>query len=269
MRRLIVHGAAGRLGRRIVALALRDPDWELVAGYVRPGDPRTGTDLGVWGGQPPVGRALAPLVDAVPAADVAIDVSVPAASVRFVQRMAQAGLPVLVATTGHDPGERAAIERCAGRIPVLWAPNLSVGIALLGSLVERLAAVLGTEADVEIVEAHHRHKRDAPSGTALALARRVARARGQALREALRTGRHGRSEGQRPQGEIGLHAVRAGEIVGEHTVVFAWGRERLELVHRAGDRDVFAAGALRVAGFLADTTAPGLYGVEDALQPPP
>jgi 4-hydroxy-tetrahydrodipicolinate reductase len=263
--RLIVHGAAGRLGRRIVALAAADPAWEVVAAIVRPGDPRTGRDAGALAGADPTGVSLGPEPSPLPKADVAIDVSTAEACPGFCERAAAQGIPSVVATTGLSTEGRAALERAAERVPILVAPNLSTGVALLTRLVREAARALGTEADIEVVEAHHSRKRDAPSGTALALATAAAHARGQAPAQTLRHGRAGCSPGGRPPGEIGLHAVRAGDIVGEHTVTLAFGNERLELVHRAHDRTVFARGGLRAAAFLAEGPPPGIYGPEDAL----
>ncbi len=178
---------------------------------------------------------------------------------RFVEQAAAQGIPLVVASTGWGAAGEAAIERAAVRVPVLVAANLARGVAILGRLAAEAARLCGAQADIEIIETHHRHKRDAPSGTALRLAETIARACGEE-----RPVGCGRSAARRP-GEIGVHAVRAGDVVGEHTVVFAFGSQRLELVHRVHDRAVFAAGALRAARFVAACGRPGRYGPEDAL----
>jgi 4-hydroxy-tetrahydrodipicolinate reductase len=166
-------------------------------------------------------------------------------------------------TTGLSDAQQAALAQAAATIPVLWAANFSLGVALLRKLAAQAAATLGEEFDVEIVEAHHRHKQDAPSGTALALGRTIADARRRSLGDVARYARHG-LVGPRTPGEIGFAVVRAADIVGEHTVLFAAPGERLELTHRAGSRDVFALGALRAALWLAGRPA-GAYDIADVL----
>ncbi|GIW73467.1 MAG: 4-hydroxy-tetrahydrodipicolinate reductase [Planctomycetota bacterium] len=263
--RLIVHGASGRMGRRVVALAAAQPGWQVVAALGRPGSQLLGRDAGELAGVGPLGVPLQPRWPEQLQADAAIDFSTPPAAARFVQQCAARAVPVVVGTTGLQPAERAVLERAAERVAVLLAANLSTGVALLQRLVREAAAALGLQAEIEIVEVHHRHKRDAPSGTALVLARAAAAARGQDVEAVLRRGRPAeQGAASRSPGEIGLHAVRLGEVVGEHTVMFAFGAERLELTHRAHDRDVFAQGALRAAAFVR-SAPPGLYGPEAAL----
>jgi 4-hydroxy-tetrahydrodipicolinate reductase len=259
------------MGRRVIALAAARPgEFELAAALVRPGDPRTGRDAGeVAGVGRPLGVPLAPAFPAGAAPAAAIDFSTAEAAGRFATACAARRVPLVVATTGLSPEARAAIEAAAQAVPVLIASNLSLGVALAVRLVREAAGALGVEADVEIVETHHRKKRDAPSGTAITLGRAVAEARCQDPARAIVYGRplYGKiAEGDRPAGEIALHAQRLGDVVGEHTVAFGFGSERLEIGHKAHSRDVFAQGALRAAAFVAGA-APGLYGPEDVLFP--
>jgi len=265
MLRMIVLGAAGRMGRRVVALSEDLDVFEVVGAVIRPDDPRIGDDAGLVAGTNVLG---VPLTSDVPdvEADVAVDFSSPGGTRRLVPQLRDRGVGVVVATTGLDAETRALLVDAARRIPVLVAPNLSVGIALLSALVEQASRALGLEADVELVETHHRNKRDAPSGTALHLAERVAAARGQNLEEVAIYGRRaGGGERVRRGEEIAIHALRTGDVVGEHTVSFGFGSERLELTHRAHSRGVFARGAVRAAQFLSGAN-PGLYGMGDLLK---
>jgi len=263
---IAVNGAAGRMGRRVIALAGEDGAFRVTAALVREGDARLGTDAGVAAGVGPIRVPLAvELPEGDPRPQVAIDFSDPDGSAAFVAACVARRLPVVVATTGFHERARRALEEAAKEIPIFVAPNLSVGVALLARLCAEAARALGLEADIEVTEAHHRKKKDAPSGTALQLARAVAAARGQDLGDVVSYGRHGLSDADRPRGEIGIHALRLGDVVGEHTVSFGFGAERIEITHKAHSRDVFARGALRAARFLA-TACPGLYGPDDLLQ---
>jgi 4-hydroxy-tetrahydrodipicolinate reductase len=260
------------MGRRVIALASEEGGARVVAALARPGDARIGQDAGALAGVAPIGVALTDALPASLAAEgaaapaVAIDFSAPAASLAFARICAERRLPLVVATTGFEEAGRASIAEAARAIPLLLAPNLSLGVALLARLCAEAARILGLDADIEIAEAHHRKKKDAPSGTALHLARAVAAARGQDLAAVATYGRRGLSEGERPRGEIGIHALRLGDVVGEHTVALGFGAERIEITHKSHSRDVFARGALRAARFLA-SAAPGLYGPEDLLRP--
>jgi len=190
---------------------------------------------------------------------------VPAATISRARQCAEAGVALLIGTTGLSAQQRSEIEdEVATRVPVLIAPNMSVGVNLLYDLVARAAGVLGQGYDVEVIEAHHRRKVDAPSGTAMELARRLCAALGRDPDAVLLYGRSGRV-GQRTGEEIAVHAVRGGDIVGDHTVLFAGPGERIELTHRASSRDVFATGAIRAARFLQGQ-GPGLYTMQDALR---
>jgi len=200
---------------------------------------------------------------ALQGAAVAIDFSLPQCTAVHARACLDRGVPLLVGTTGFDRDTRAALESASAHIPVLIAANTSVGVAVLSRLVELATVALGDAYDIEISEAHHRMKRDAPSGTALALGEIAAGARGRRLAELAVYDRHG-AQGPRVAGSIGFSVVRAGDIVGEHTVTFAAQGERFELTHRATDRIVFARGALRAAEWLIGRP-PGLYGMRDVL----
>jgi 4-hydroxy-tetrahydrodipicolinate reductase len=200
---------------------------------------------------------------ALGAAAVAIDFSLPQAVAANAQACVRARVPLLVGTTGLDAAARAALAAAAGTIPVLIAPNTSVGVNVAAQLVNLATRALGPGYDVEILEAHHRMKRDAPSGTALLLGEVVAAARGRALADVAVFERHGADRAREP-GSIGFAVLRAGDIVGEHTVIFAVAGERVEITHRATDRITFARGALRAAGWLVGRPA-GLYSMNDVL----
>lgn len=256
--RLAIHGAGGRMGVRLIQLAAEAPDLTLAAAIERAGHPRLGDDAGSLSGLEPVSVPLAAALDA--AADVAIDFSTPSASLAFAGACAARSLPLVVGTTGFDPDQRRAIEVHAARIPLLISANFSRAVNLLMRLTGEAARVLGQDADIEIVERHHHFKKDAPSGTALRLADIAANAIGS---DRLAHGRHGQV-GERPRGEIGLHALRTGDNPGEHTVVFGLMGEYLELSHRALNRDGFCRGALDAARFLAGKPA-RLYTMDDLL----
>lgn len=263
MTKLIVTGAAGRMGRQVLAAALEDRRIEVVAGLVRPGSDVAGTDLGVLAGRAPVGIPCMVAQGALPAAaDVVLDFSQPAAAVLYAAAAAAAGCAFLTGTTGLSPEQRGAIEAHATRIPVTIAPNTSLGLTALLDVLPALVAALGSDYDIEIIETHHRFKADAPSGTALALAHALADATGNALTGRAVYGRQGPSP--RMPGEIGVHAVRAGGAVGEHRVIIASEGEQLEFIHRATNRQTYAAGAIRAALWLAGQP-PGRYTMHDAL----
>jgi 4-hydroxy-tetrahydrodipicolinate reductase len=261
--KLVVNGAAGRLGRQVVAAAAGSADFVLAAAVVRANAPVAGRDAGELAGVGTLGVPLTTdLAAALAAGEVVVDVSVPEGSVVLVERAAALGRPVVVATTGHSERQLAAIAEAATRTAVLIAPNLSLGINLLVQLLPTIARALGPEYDVEIVEAHHRMKKDSPSGTALRLAEAVAEARGQGQAEVVRYGRQGLAP--RQPGEIGLHSVRGGSIVGEHEVRFVSDGEELAVLHRTFSRDTYARGALRAAQFVAHQS-PGRYTMQDLL----
>jgi len=263
--RLIVHGAAGRMGRRVVACA-HEPaapggPWRLVAAIERPGHPEMGADAATLAGLAPAGVPVADSWDAP--ADVAIDFSLPEAVPAIVARCLHAGVPLVVATTGLTAADRRVLDEAARAIPILESPSMSLAVNISMDVVGRAAALLarsGVRADVEIVECHHRHKEDAPSGTALKFGSIVAGALGQSRAA---HGREGRP-GARPAEEIGYHAVRAGDNPGEHTILFGMDGESFAINVRATSRDCYARGALAAAAFLAGRP-PGRYSMRDVL----
>jgi 4-hydroxy-tetrahydrodipicolinate reductase len=240
MTRLHVHGGNGRLGQAIVRIALASGDYEVsISGRI--GD-ISGKEA-AW--------------------DVAIDVSQPQGSIAIANRCAAQGVPLVIGTTGHSVDQLDKLRTDAARVAVLLSPNFSVGVNLLFWLTEKTSAILGPEFDPEIVELHHRLKKDSPSGTAKRLGEIVAKTRSLQYDDASRHGREGLA-GERSRSEIGVHAVRGGDIVGDHTVYFAGIGERIELTHRASSRDTFAKGALRAADWLIGKP-PGWYEMRDVL----
>jgi 4-hydroxy-tetrahydrodipicolinate reductase len=253
------------MGRQIIAAAASSATCSVAAALVRPGSAALGQDAGAYAGARELG---VPLSADVPAAlavgDVVVDVSVPAAAVEMARQAAEAGKPIVVATTGLSADQLAAIRAGAERAPVLVSANLSLGINLLAQILPTIVGALGPDYDIEIVEAHHRYKKDAPSGTALRLAEAIASALDRPLADLERYGRHGLTP--RQPGEIGIHSLRLGGVTGEHSVRFANDGEEIELVHRAFSRETFARGALRTAVFLAGQK-PGWYTMTDVLFP--
>ncbi|MFN6191408.1 MAG: 4-hydroxy-tetrahydrodipicolinate reductase [Planctomycetia bacterium] len=260
--RLVVHGAAGRMGQRVVAWAATDTTpWRRVAAIERPGHPRAGDDAAALAGMPPAGLAIAPAWDCP--ADVVIDFSLPEAVCGIVTTCVAKKTPLVVATTGLEDPERHAIAAAAKTIPILQSPSMSLAVNIAMDLVGRAGTLLsraGGRTDVEIIECHHRHKEDSPSGTALKFGAIVQQAMGQ-TRSA--HGREGRP-GARPADEIGYHAVRAGDNPGEHTILFGLEGESFAVNVRATSRDCYARGALAAAAFLAGKPA-GRSSMHDVL----
>jgi 4-hydroxy-tetrahydrodipicolinate reductase len=257
--RLAIAGAGGRMGREILSAARANDDITLCAGFVRNGGALVGTDLGILGGGGALGVAAAP-ADAAPLllrdADVLIDFSRAGTTGLYARAAAGAGIPFLTGTTGLTDDDRAVIEAAATRVPTLIAANASVGLTLLLRLLPDLVRALGDGYDLEIIETHHRHKADAPSGTALTIGRALAAARDESLDDCARFGREGYAP--RAAGEIGIHAVRAGAAAGEHRIIMASEGEQIEILHRANSRRTYADGALRAARWLVGR-APGTY----------
>jgi 4-hydroxy-tetrahydrodipicolinate reductase len=265
--RLAVHGAAGRMGRRIVACAAADPRWRLVAALERSGCPHCGEDAGVLAGVAAAGVPVSPRWEAE--ADVLIDFSLPGAVGSIARLAADRGVPLVVATTGLDPVEQQTVLDVSRTLAVLQSPSMSLAVNVAMELVGRAGRLLSAVAgrtDVEIIECHHRHKEDAPSGTAIKFGAVV----GESMRHAHPPGPrqevHGRSGriGARPAGEIGFHAVRAGDNPGEHTILFGLDGESLSVNVRATSRDCYATGALAAAAYLIGKPA-GLYSMRDVL----
>lgn len=247
------------MGQRLVALGSADPELSIVAAIDSPQHPRLGEDAGIVAGVKTLGVPIAAGID-VPV-DAVIDFSVPAAAEKIIEICRQKHIPLVVATTGLEEAQLAKLRAAAQEIPLLWSPSMSLAVNLTMKLTEMAATALkDRDADVEILERHHRFKEDSPSGTALKFGRIVADAMGQTVE---RHGREGRP-GKRPHGEIGYHAIRVGDNPGEHTIVFGMLGETIELTVRASNRDCYAAGALAAAKFLIGKK-PGLYGMSDVL----
>lgn len=259
-----VIGCAGRMGRMLIREIAGTDGCALGGGAVRPGSGALGQDLGALA---MVGRLGIDATDSpeqvLRDSEVAIEFTAPAATIEHAALAARLGTPLVVGTSALEGAGEAALRDAAARIPIVWAPNTSLGINLLLGLVAQVAERLGPDWDVEILEMHHRQKIDAPSGTALALGRAAAAARGVVLDDAADRGRDGIT-GPRREGAIGFAALRGGDNIGEHHVIFAGAGEQLELSHRATNRGIYAKGAVRAAQWLIGRP-PGLYGMKDVL----
>lgn len=259
---ILVAGAGGRMGKAVIAEILRTPGASLAGGFERAGGAEIGKDIGALAGLDAIGLAVEPDMGAgLKRAGALIDFTAPAASVGHARAAAAQGVAHVIGTTGFSEEENAALARVAADIPIVKSGNMSLGVNLLTALVERAAAALGEEYDIEILEAHHRHKIDAPSGTALMLGAAAAAGRGVSLDE---TKAEGARRGARRAGDIGFSVLRGGGVVGEHKVSFAGADEVLTLSHSAIDRALFAKGAVRAAQW-AIGKAPGLYSMRDVL----
>ena len=262
--RLVVTGAAGRMGRMLVQTIHATPGVMLAAALEREGSPALGQDAGTLAGLGPIGvpvtnDALRAFVDA----EGVLDFTTPAATRAFAELAAQARIAHVIGTTGLDGSDLARLEAAGRHAPLVRSGNMSLGVNLLAALVRRAAQALGPDWDIEVSEMHHRMKVDAPSGTALLLGEAAAEGRGVSLDTAAVRGRDGIT-GTRETGTIGFVSLRGGTVVGEHSVVFAGDGERIELNHRAEDRGLFARGAIRAA-LWARGRRPGLYGMADVL----
>jgi len=247
--RVTIHGAAGRMGRRLVALAAEDEQFALAGAMDAAGHPLLGQDAGTVAG---VGELGVRIADTLPEDDagVVIDFSLPAAMRPLLDACGRRGLPLVIGTTGLTGDDHARIDKLAADVAVLQAPNMSLGVNLLFALAGQVAGRLGDDYDIEITETHHRFKKDAPSGTALGLAAAICKVTGKSMADDVVCERHG-DDVPRRRGEIGMHALRSGDVVGRHTASFATLGEELQLTHIATSRDVFARGALRAAAWLA------------------
>jgi 4-hydroxy-tetrahydrodipicolinate reductase len=262
--RIGVVGCAGRMGVALLRRIAATEGAEIAAGSERAGHAALGRDLGELAGVAPLGRAVVDDPRAVfGLSDVVLDFTAPAASVAHAKLAAASGKGLVAGTTGLTAAQDAAIAKAAKRAAILRAANMSVGVNLLLALTRQIAAALGPDFDIEIVEMHHRHKVDAPSGTALALGRAAADGRGVEHDAVAARGRDGVT-GARQRGAIGYAALRGGNVAGEHTVMFAADDERIELTHKATDRAIFARGAVQAALWLKGKP-PGLYGMADVL----
>ncbi|HET6161511.1 MAG TPA: 4-hydroxy-tetrahydrodipicolinate reductase [Dongiaceae bacterium] len=259
-----VVGVAGRMGQMLLKMLISAPGIVVVGGTERRGSIALGQDLGALAGSDPLGISVGDDPSLLfESADVVVDFTNPTATVSHAQMAARTGCALVIGTTGFDSDQLSSLYRAAQRAPIVLAANMSLGINLLQQVVEEVARILDTDWDIEIVEMHHRAKIDAPSGTALALGEAAARGRGQQLRRISRRSRDGQV-GPRVKGEIGFAALRGGDVVGDHTVIFAADGERVEIVHRAASREIFARGAVKSVLWAAGKK-PGLYSMRDVL----
>jgi 4-hydroxy-tetrahydrodipicolinate reductase len=258
---IAINGAVGRMGQRLVILAHEDPELAVAGALESPGHPRQGQDIGEVCGIGALGVSVRPDLPLGQRIDVMIDFSAPRGTMSVLPICVDRRIPLVVATTGHTPEQRKEIEEAAHDTALLMAPNMSLSVNVLFQLVRQAAQLLrGKDFDIEIVERHHRFKKDAPSGTALQFARIIQEAMGGGD---LRYGREGIT-GERPRQEIGMHALRVGDNVGEHSIIFSTLGETLELTHKGHTRDSYARGALLAAKFLAGKSA-GRYTMNDVL----
>jgi 4-hydroxy-tetrahydrodipicolinate reductase len=262
--RIGITGSGGRMGRMLVAEVHGAPGLTLAGGSEAPASALLGRDLGELAGIGPIGLPVTGDAAALfGAADVVIDFTAPAAAAVHAGLAAARGTALVLGTTGLDAAQTRAVEAAAKLAPIVWAANMSPAVTLLQGLVAEAARRLGEEYDIEVLEMHHKHKVDAPSGTALALGRAAAEGRGIDLAGHSQRVRDGHT-GPRKPGDIGFASLRGGDVVGDHSVIFAGEGERLELTHRAGSRRLFARGAVRAARWVAGRK-PGLYGMKDVL----
>jgi len=261
---VIITGAAGRMGKRLISLVQESPTLHLAGATEAKGHPDLGKDAGELAG---CGRLQVSLIDdlteTLPQADVVVDFTSPEATLNHLAQAAQHNRAMVIGTTGFSPDEMKKLRHHAESIPCVQAPNMSVGINVLLQIIGKVAQALGDEYDLEIIDAHHNKKKDAPSGTALQLAEALAAAKQWDLQKTGVYARHG-IIGERSSKEIGIQTVRAGDIVGDHTILYGGPGERIEITHRAHSRDPFARGALRAAEWVVNQP-PGLYGMADVL----
>jgi 4-hydroxy-tetrahydrodipicolinate reductase len=261
--RTVIAGVSGRMGSLLTRLVRDAPGFVLVGGTDKPGSAAIGLDVGLAAHAGPLEVTTVDSLERVlGAADVVIDFTNPEASVHHAKWCAQAGVALVVGSTGFTDDAKAQFAEAAHKIPLVMSPNMSVGVNLVIELASMLARRLGDDFDVEVLEMHHRMKKDAPSGTAIRLAEELAKSLGRQHND-IRTSRVGQI-GERPAAEIGVQTLRGGDVVGEHTVFFLGDGERVELTHRATSREQFGRGALRAARWIVGR-APGLYGMSDVL----
>lgn len=265
MLRIAIAGAAGRMGRNLLSAVCSDPGVTLGAATLRAGHPMLGRDAGTLvEAAPDTGVTLVDDLAAVMEDfDVLIDFTSPGSTMDHLQHCVAAGRRMVIGTTGFSDEQKAAIGKAAEKTAIVFAPNMSVGVNLCFRLLETAAGILGDEVDVEIIEAHHRHKKDAPSGTALHMGEIVAGVLGRRLEDCAVYGRQGVT-GERDRQTIGFETIRAGDIVGDHTVLFAGDGERIEITHKSSSRMTYARGSVRAARWLAEQDS-GLFDMQDVL----
>ena len=259
---LIINGAAGRMGRRLIALAAGSDKLKLVAACDVASHPDIGKDVGILAAIEPLGVELT--AEFGQKADIMIDFSLPQAADSVIEYCASNNIALVSGTTGLSEDQIEKIQTASQKIPIVRASNFSIGMNLLFDLVGKAAQTLGDSYDIELIETHHKHKKDSPSGTALTLAENIARASGMDFPDCLVHGRKG-GDTLRQKGTIGIHAVRAGDIVGQHSVIYATDGESVTLSHNATSRDTFAKGAIRAAEWLMDKE-PALYSMADVIK---
>jgi len=259
--KLLIVGAAGRMGRRILSLGMEASQFDIIAAVERNGHPDIGKDAGLVAAAGQINVKL----DSVyrPGADVAIDFSTPEAADKTIDYCLEDGAALVLGTTGLSDEQQEKIKAASEKIPVIYGTNMSVGMNVLFALVGKVASMLSEEYDIEIVEQHHRFKKDAPSGSALTLAKNICIATGRNFPDCIVGGRSGK-DALRQKGNIGIHSVRAGDIAGIHSIIFSTLGETVTLNHTAHSRDGFARGALRAAKWLVGKK-PGLYSLGDVL----
>ncbi len=260
--RLAIAGAGGRMGRMLIEAALADPAVAIAVALERADSPELGRDCGDFLGRV-TGVRIESDLERIGVADVLIDFTRPEGTLAHLAACRRLGVRMVIGTTGFDEAGKAAIRQAAESIAIVFAPNMSVGVNATFKLLEVAAAILASGYDIEIIEAHHRHKVDAPSGTALKMGEVIAAAQATALADRAVYARHGVT-GERKAGTIGFAAVRGGDIVGDHTVLFAGTGERIEITHRAGSRMPYALGSLRAARFVVGRPH-GLFDMQDVL----
>jgi 4-hydroxy-tetrahydrodipicolinate reductase len=260
--KLAIAGASGRMGRMLIEAALSEPDTSIAAAFDRADSPDIGRDCGEFLGRA-TGTPVTADLRALPGCDVLIDFTRPEATLAHLDACVAAGTAIVIGTTGFDDAGKAAIRRASEKIGVVFSPNMSVGVNATFKLLEMAAKMMNRGYDIEIIEAHHRHKVDAPSGTALKMGETIATALGEKLSGVAVFAREGHT-GERKAGSIGFATVRGGDIVGDHTVLFAGTGERIEITHRASSRMTYATGSMRAARFLLGHKS-GLFDMFDVL----
>ncbi|MGB2832871.1 MAG: 4-hydroxy-tetrahydrodipicolinate reductase [Methylotenera sp.] len=261
--KIVIAGCSGRMGHVLLECVFADTELVLHGALDRADNPQLGRDAGELFGKLSNVKITGSIEDALKNADVLVDFTRPEASMHYLAACQKANVKMVIGTTGFSAEEKATIAKAAEKIGIVFAPNMSVGVTLLINLVEQAAKVLSEGYDIEVVEMHHRHKVDAPSGTALRLGEAAAHGIGKALKDCAVYAREGVT-GEREAGTIGFATLRGGDVVGDHTVVLAGVGERVELTHKASSRATFALGALRAAKFLAHKKT-GLYDMQDVL----
>ncbi len=262
-RRIAIAGAGGRMGRMLIEAVAYAPDMQLAAAFDMPNSPHLGTDAAAFLGQPAGIPITSDISSGLPHAQVLIDFTRPEGTMKHVAACRRLGVQMVIGTTGFSDAEKAEIQTAAKDIAIVMAPNMSVGVNVTLKLLQMAADALSDGYDIEITEAHHKHKVDAPSGTALKMGEVIAAAQGRSLKDCAVYERFGHT-GERVPGSIGFSTIRAGDIVGDHTVMFATEGERIEITHKSASRSTYAQGSLRAARFLAQQRT-GLFDMFDVL----